>query len=195
MNNKFKYRLIIGLGNPGAQYALTYHNVGQLAIDYLMETAAETMTLVQKGKQKNFEYFKLANGDNLIFVKPLTFMNESGKAVAGCLKYFGAKPKEILVIHDDSDIKLGELKFSFGRGAAGHHGIESIIKNLKTNEFGRLRIGIRKTASSVKYQASRKKAGLPAEAYRAKAGEMVLRKIAPADNPILKKIIKESKIL
>lgn len=194
MENKFKYRLIIGLGNPGAQYALTYHNVGKLAIDCLMKTATETMTLAQKSKQNNFEYLKFTNGNNLIFAKTLTFMNESGKAVAACLKYFGIKPKETLVVHDDSDIKLGELKFSFGRGSGGHHGVESIINNLKTDEFWRLRIGIRPKASSVKRQASkRKKAGLPAEAYRAKAGEIVLKKITAADNLILEKIIKELK--
>ncbi|MFA5083808.1 MAG: aminoacyl-tRNA hydrolase [Candidatus Paceibacterota bacterium] len=204
MENKFKYRLIIGLGNPGAKYAPTYHNAGKLAIAYLMETAAETMTLVQKGKQKNFEYFKFADGGSLIFVQPLTFMNESGKAVAACLKYFGVKPKETLVIHDDSDIGLGESKLSFGRGAAGHHGIESIIDNLKTDKFWRLRIGIRKKG---KEGTKRKEAGLPAdfvgrrrlrrpkaEAYRTKAGEMVLRKISPADNLILKKVIKDLEI-
>lgn len=183
MNQKTKYHLIIGLGNPGAQYALTYHNVGKLAIDCLMRTATETMTLVQKDKQKNFEYFKFANGDKLIFAKPLTFMNESGKAVVACLKYFGAKPKETLVIHDDSDIKLGELKLSFGRGSGGHHGIESIINGLKTDEFWRLRIGIRPKASGVRRQASKRK----------KAGEMVLKKITPADNLILEKIVRELK--
>lgn len=180
MDKKNKYRLIVGLGNPAAQYAPTYHNVGHLAINFLMKTAAGTMTLIKKGKQKNFEYFKFINGDSLIFMKPLTFMNESGGAVAACLKYFRTKPEETLIIHDDSDIELGESKLSFGRGAGGHHGIESIINNLKTRNFWRLRIGIRK----------KEKKG----SKRRKAGEMVLRKITAADNLILEKVIKESKI-
>ncbi|MDP3052704.1 MAG: aminoacyl-tRNA hydrolase [bacterium] len=180
MDKKIKYRLIIGLGNPGGRYALTYHNAGQLAINFLMKTAAETMTFAKKGKQKNFEYFKFINGDNLIFVKPLTFMNESGGAVAACLKYFRIKPEETLIIHDDSDIELGESKLSFSRGAGGHHGIESIINNLKTKNFWRLRIGIRK-----KEKEGNKRKG---------AGEMVLKKITAADNLILEKIIKELKI-
>jgi len=189
MNNKFKYRLIIGLGNPGSRYDSTYHNAGQLTAERLMKMAAETMTLAQKGKQKNFEYFKFANGRGLIFIKPLTFMNESGEAAAESLKRFGVKPEETLVIHDDADIELGKSKLSFGRGSGGHHGIESIINGLKTKKFWRLRIGIRPKTSSVKRQAPKiKKAGLPAEAYRAKAGEMVLKKITPADKLVLERL-------
>ena len=209
---KIKSYFIIGLGNPGSQYASTYHNVGWLALDHLMETATQTMSLVQKGKQKNFEFFKFINDHNLIFIKPLTFMNESGKAVAASLKYFKIKPEEILVVHDDSDIELGKLKLSFGRGAAGHHGIESIIKILKTKNFSRLRIGIRRTQTDAdntqnyaeiprksalslrKSALKRKEAGLPAEAYRAKAGEMVLKKIGLPDKLILDGIFNELKI-
>lgn len=172
---KIKAYFIIGLGNPGSQYALTYHNVGWQALDYLMKAAGETMTFTQKGKQKDFEFFKFSNGKNLVFIKPLTFMNETGKAVSASLKYFKVKPEEILVIQDDSDIELGKLKLAFGRGAAGHHGIESIIKSLKTKNFSRLRIGIRKKETGVK---------------RKEAGEMVLKKISPSDKSILEELFK-----
>ena len=191
---KIKAYFIIGLGNPGSQYTLTYHNVGWLALDYLIKTAAETMTFVQKGKQKNFEFFKFINDHNLIFIKPLTFMNESGKAVLAAMKYFKIKPEEILVIHDDSDIELDKLKLSFGRGAAGHKGVQSIIDELKTSakggsvsggkNFSRLRIGIRPKASSVRRQASKRK----------EAGEMVLKKISPSDKLILDGLFNELKI-
>jgi PTH1 family peptidyl-tRNA hydrolase len=184
---KIKAYFIVGLGNPGSQYASTYHNVGWLVLDHLIKAATETMTLTQKGKQKNFEFFKFSNDKNLILVKPLTFMNESGKAVNESVKYFQVKLEEILVIHDDSDIELGKLKLSFGRGAAGHHGIESIIKSLKTKDFSRLRIGIRKKENNGR---KRKEAGLLAEAYRAKAGEMVLKKINPDDKLILEKLFR-----
>lgn len=177
---KIKAYFIIGLGNPGSQYALTYHNVGWLALDYLIKKATETMTLIQKGKQKNFDFFKFSNGKNLIFVKPLTFMNESGKAVNDSIKYFKAKAEEILVIHDDSDIELGKSKLSFGRGAAGHHGIESIIKSLKTKNFSRLRIGVRKKEND--------------RSKRKEAGEMVLKKISPSDKLILGELFKELEI-
>jgi PTH1 family peptidyl-tRNA hydrolase len=169
---KINPRLIIGLGNPGKKYQHTYHNVGFLFIDYLK----------QKGKDKNF-----------ILLKPKTFMNESGKAVAAALKHFGAKPEEILVIHDDSDIELGKSKLSFGRGAAGHKGVQSIIDELKTSaqggsasggkNFWRLRIGIRR----LKPKTYNLKPNL-------KAGEIVLTKITSTDKLILEKVFNELEI-
>ena len=162
---KIKPQLIIGLGNPGKQYEKTYHNAGFLFIQYLMDK-----------KPANSE-FRIQNSELL---KSDVYMNESGKFVAKILKKHGVKPKEILIVHDDSDIELGKYKISFGRGSAGHRGVESIIKLLGTKNFWRLRIGIRKT--------SRKKAGLPAEAYRAKAGELVLKKISKKDWEILEKV-------
>ena len=220
MQNKFKYRLIIALGNPGPEYATTYHNAGWLALDFLIQNLklkaenfpSETgRSLTEKFKKHDsFQYLKTKD---YIFIKPQTFMNESGKAVAAALKYFSAKDKssangkikfeEILIIHDDSDIELGKIKISFGQGAAGHHGVESIIKNLKTKNSGEPEsVSVRRRqASSVKRQT---KAGLPAdlsarasavaEAYRAKAGGFVLRKITPADKLILEQSFETSLI-
>lgn len=159
---KIKPRLIIGLGNPGEKYRLTYHNVGFLFIDYLK----------QKDEDKNF-----------ILLKSKVFMNKSGQAVLKAMRYFQVKPEEILVVHDDSDIELGKSKLSLGRGSAGHKGVQSIIDELKTKNFWRLRIGIGK-------------AGLPAEVRlrRTKAGEIVLKKITPADKLILEEVFNELKI-
>lgn len=165
---KINCRLIIGLGNPGKEYEKTYHNIGLSAVDFLK------IPEFQIPASKKFEYAKI-NGR--IFVKSLSFMNESGKTVVETVKYFSVKgekikPEEILVIHDDSDIELGKYKLSFGRASAGHLGVESIIKALKTKNFWRLRIGIRPKISSIKHQASSK---------RTKAGEFVLKKISPSD--------------
>ncbi len=165
---KINCRLIIGLGNPGKEYKKTYHNIGLSAIDFLK------ITKFQISASKKFEYAKI-NGR--IFVKPLSFMNESGKTVAETIKYFSAKSEkikteEILVVHDDSDIELGKYKLSFGRTSAGHLGVESIIKELKTKNFWRLRIGVRK------------KTGLSAKIQRTKAGEFVLKKISSPDMKI-----------
>lgn len=169
-------KLVVGLGNPGTEYEETYHNVGKLFIDYL--AGKET----HFKKTKHFEYTDLQLTDlqtyRLILVKPLNFMNQSGAAVAAAKKYFKAKPKDILIIHDDSDIPLGSFKLSFSRGSAGHQGAASIIKSLRTNKFYRLRVGTR----------SIKKRG-------AKAGDFVLKKISPADLALLYKAfakIKES---
>ena len=168
-------KLIIGLGNPGSEYKNTYHNVGQLLIDHLAGEKAN----FKKGS--SFEYFQLT--DLLTLVRPLTFMNQSGEAALNARKYFNSKPREILVVHDDSDLPLGSFKLSFGRGSAGHQGIESIIKSLKTNKFYRLRIGVRPP----------QKAGLPAvvRQRRAKAGELVLKKIPAGEKQILQNLFEK----
>ena len=145
-----KPRVIIGLGNSGKKYQQTYHNVGFLFVDYL------------KREKK---------AENFILIKPKTFMNESGKAVLRALQNYQVKPEEILVVHDDADIELGKFKLGFGRGAAGHHGVESIIKELGTKNFWRLRIGIRKSDQ--------------------KAGKIVLNKITPADKTVLEEIFRQ----
>ena len=101
-------------------------------------------------------------------------MTESGAAVQAALKFFNVRPEELLVIHDDGDIEIGSYKISFGRGAGGHHGAESIIQKLRTKKFWRLRIGIRQKVSSIKYQVS-----------RVKTSEFVLKKISHTDEKIL----------
>ncbi len=159
---KIKPRLIIGLGNPSKEYEKTYHNAGFLFIDFLAEKGFEKGNLFVFTKDKNF-----------VLIKPLVFMNESGRATSNAIKYFSStndkiRPEEVMIAHDDSDIALGDYKISFGKSSAGHRGVESIIKSLNTQNFGRLRIGIRKTGLFVKTQ-------------RAKAEEFVLKKISPKD--------------
>ncbi len=163
-----KPRLIVGLGNPGGEYDQTYHNVGFSFLGHLTDGLSPPRWQAVKGK--NFKYSEL---NNSILIKPLVFMNDSGKAVKAALKYFSTKtkikPQEILIIHDDSDIELGKYKLSFGRGSAGHRGVQSIIKALGSDQFWRLRIGIRKIN------------------LRKKAGDFVLKKISPVDRRVLEK--------
>lgn len=163
---KPSYKIIAGLGNPGKEYENTYHNVGFLAVDYFLNKVKKLSLKEIRGK--DFEY---AENGNAIFVKPMTFMNESGSPIKNSLRYFKAGPDELLVIHDDSDITIGEYKLSFERGSGGHKGIESIIKYLKTNKFWRIRIGIRPPT----------KAGIP----RKKASEFVLKNISPSHKRML----------
>ena len=112
--------LIVGLGNPGKKYEKTRHNVGTRAIDEL-----EVLGL-----------------KNVILVKPNTFMNESGKAVKPLIDKYKIKPGDLIVIHDDIDLPLEKIRIVRNRGSAGHKGVESIIKELKTENFIRFRIGI-----------------------------------------------------
>src|SRR3989338_2694162 len=145
--NSRKIKLVIGLGNPDSRYENTYHNVGFLFVD---------------GLRKSNELPKSQ------ILKSDAYMNLSGSFVARELKKRGLKPDELLVVHDDSDINLDKYKFSFGRGAAGHHGIESVIKALGTKNFWRLRLGIR--------QEARLRQGFGGQA-RARAAEFVLKNI------------------
>lgn len=161
-NQKPEFSVIIGLGNPGSHYQSTYHNVGLLAINLI---AQEKKDSIWK-QEKLFEYQKQ---EKFILVKPLAFMNESGKVVSSALKKFNVSAKNLLVIQDEADIKIGEYKLSINRNSAGHKGIESIIRHLKTKSFWRLRIGV---------SQAKKQTHTP-------ASKIILKKISPSD---LKKI-------
>lgn len=130
--------LIIGLGNTGEEYARTRHNTGFMVVDALAKREQAAWTLEKKLFS---EILNIRRGkDRIILAKPQTLMNGSGKAAGALVKQYA--PKHIVVAHDDIDIPLGNLKFSFGKRSAGHKGVESIIRTLKTKEFWRLRIGI-----------------------------------------------------
>ncbi len=156
--------IIIGLGNPGKEYAETYHNTGFLAVHAL--AAGASFSRIPK---KHFAYAK-RNG--FIFVQPLVFMNISGIAAKNALGYFKTSPDAMLVAHDDSDLAAGRWKLDFGRGAAGHRGVASIIEALGTKNFWRLRIGVRG-----------KNEKRPPR--RIKAGDFVLRKITSEDQNLI----------
>lgn len=142
--------IIVGLGNPGDKYKITRHNVGWLVIDELAKQRSGTW---EANKKFNAEICKF--GDMLL-VKPLTFMNNSGKTVQAVLSYYKLLPKTLgvvtkkasdltgilTVIHDDLDINLGIYKKSIDSRSAGHNGVQSIIDYLKTKKFNRIRIGI-----------------------------------------------------
>lgn len=168
-------KLIIGLGNPDKKYTLTYHNVGFLFIDYLEKNLMASQSLIT----------------NYQLLKSGVYMNDSGRFVAKELRKNGVKPEELLVIHDDSDIELGKFKVSFGRGSAGHKGVLSIINALKTRDFRRLRIGVRKARGGLAGRSSNE-ALLRQGLRRTQAGDFVLKKIAKADLIVLQEVFKEA---
>ncbi len=165
-------RIWVALGTPHPDYEATYHNVGRLALAYFMPETARFKT--EPGGR-----FEFAKSKERIYVRPLTYMNESGPAVAAALKYFKLKPADILIFQDDSDLGLGSFKISCGSGAAGHHGVESLIRSFKTKEFCRVRIGIRPADPAP-------------ELRRAKAGEFVLKKISAADKAKLQSVFRDT---
>jgi peptidyl-tRNA hydrolase, PTH1 family len=134
-----KIKLFVGLGNPGEQYVETRHNVGFWWIDFI----GQNHKLSLKNSKKYFGEFSKHNEDGeVFFLKPSTFMNDSGKSVQALAKFYKIEPEEILVIHDELDIQPGTAKLKLGGGHGGHNGLKSIQTCLGSNNFWRLRIGV-----------------------------------------------------
>ncbi len=128
--------LVVGLGNPGAQYVNTRHNVGFMAVDVLAGENASWKS------EKNALTARVdINGNRVIFVKPQTFMNNSGVAVAALMTFYKIPLENIVVVHDDMDIPVGDCREKIGGGSAGHNGIRSIDAHIG-REYRRIRIGI-----------------------------------------------------
>ncbi len=170
--------LIIGLGNPGIKYKKTRHNVGFMVLDELK-------------KKNNFPRFKLQkkfqaqvsegiiNSKKVILAKPQTFMNSSGKAVKSLTTYYKVPTTKLIVIHDDIDILLGEIKISQDKGTAGHKGVQSIIQELSTQNFTRVRVGIATDKEAeIKNQESKK--------------SFVLKKFSKQEKPLINQAIKKA---
>jgi len=135
----YKIKLFVGLGNPGEQYVETRHNVGFWWIDFI----GQNHKLSLKNSKKYFGEFSKHNEDGeVFFLKPSTFMNDSGKSVQALAKFYKIEPEEILVIHDELDIQPGTAKLKLGGGHGGHNGLKSIQTFLGSNNFWRLRIGV-----------------------------------------------------
>jgi len=135
--------LLVGLGNPGPQYASTRHNVGFMAVDAFCtpKTAAERVVSFQPRFEGQFA--ELSRGAEHVFVlKPETFMNASGRSVRAAASYLGVGPASVLVVHDELDIPFGELRLKSGGGDGGHRGLRSISGELADPSYARLRIGI-----------------------------------------------------
>lgn len=133
--------LIVGLGNPGEEYEQTRHNAGFMVIDRLLEDFPAGR-FEKRHTAESFVYAGNFRGKPLNLQKPLTFMNLSGKAVAPVARKLGLRPEEILVIHDDLDLPVGKIRLKSGGSDGGHNGIKSIIAELGSPAFKRLRIGI-----------------------------------------------------
>ena len=133
-------KLIVGLGNPGDKYFETKHNVGFMLVDQMAKSLNLTFShdkIFQADIASTF-----LNGEKVYFVKPTTFMNESGKAVHALLTYYGLDIEDLLVIYDDLDMEVGKIRLRAKGSAGGHNGIKSIISHLGTNVFPRIKVGV-----------------------------------------------------
>jgi PTH1 family peptidyl-tRNA hydrolase len=145
--------LIIALGNPGKEYKRTRHNAGWLFVDDFYKNFKNEFDLGEWVENKKFNAmicegrapFDRAQGDKkIILAKPLTFMNESGRTVSAILNFYKGESTTLIVVHDDIDLAFGTFKMQQNISSAGHHGVESIIAAMGSQDFWRLRLGIKK---------------------------------------------------
>lgn len=175
------HKLIIGLGNPDPVLEETYHNVGALAVQWLAEHATQHTASASDahGNAPAFRAYKdlftYATIGAQTFVRPLVYMNESGRAVKEAMRVLKVSAEAIVILHDDSDIAIGDFKRAMRGRSAGHRGIQSIIDHLKTQDFARIRIGIREKD----------------ELRRKKAGDFVLSPITAKDKKILQSVFEK----
>lgn len=170
--------LIVGLGNPGKEYELTRHNTGWLALDAIIKDE-------DWDEDKKLGAFVLPmkfDKHEVTLIKPATFMNNSGGPVKKASDKYKVKPENVIVIHDELDIGLGDKKLSFNRGPGGHRGLISIVKHLKTEKFVRIRIGISPKTPSGKIKKPKGEKAVIA---------CILGKFKPKEMEVLKKVFKE----
>jgi len=204
--DKIKIKLIVGLGNPEKKYENTRHNTGFLFVDKVVEKFNAAEFTYNKKLKAEISEFKIENFPaerdpasreklKILLAKPQTFINKSGDAVLALSKFYPPtedlpkgdkiKPENILIVHDDIDILWSNFKFSFGRSSAGHKGVESIIKALKTKNFWRLRIGIQPAFAKAT-------AGKPTLKKHVSADKIILKKFTPAELKTLNQTIKRA---
>ena len=138
-------KLIIGLGNPGAEYERTRHNVGFRVLDKL---AAKLGWTWNERRARAVLASGTISGEKVILAKPITFMNLSGESVGELARWYKVSPQDILVVYDELDLPPGKLRLRPSGSAAGHNGLDNIIRHLRTNAFPRLRVGIGRSSNN-----------------------------------------------
>lgn len=135
------HTLIAGLGNPGPKYEKTRHNFGFMAVDALLD--AGSVRQLSMGKDADLYNLRLPGIDGeLLVIKPMIFMNLSGRAIAHALNYYKLSVEDLVVVHDELDLPLGRMRMKKGGGLAGHNGLKSIVAETGSQDFVRLRLGI-----------------------------------------------------
>jgi len=142
-----RMKLIVGLGNPGREYELTRHNIGFMAID---ELAKRWNISLNEQKFKGVFGAGFVNGEKVILLKPLTYMNLSGESIRPLMDYYKIDVEDFVVLFDDLDIPVGKLRLRMKGSAGGHNGVKSTISHLGTQEFQRIRMGIDRPKNGMK---------------------------------------------
>jgi len=165
--------LIAGLGNPGPRYEATRHNVGFRVVDRWVDCRESSIWRAKFDAE--YCTINCTNGERVMVLKPMTFMNRSGFSVRAALSFFKLEPSDLLVVHDELDLPFGEYRLKKGGGDAGHNGIGSIIEQLGTDAFARLRFGI----------------GRPPAEFHGSTADFVLEGFPLADHPQLHELIED----
>ena len=134
-------KLIVGLGNKGKEYDNTRHNIGFMALDRILE---EYNLVLNKEKFNGLYIDTVINGEKIIFLKPLKYMNLSGEVIKKYIDFFKIEISDILIISDDMDLDIGRYKLRYKGSSGGHNGLKNIEQNIGTNVYKRLKIGISK---------------------------------------------------
>lgn len=179
-NSAIAPQLIVGLGNPGAKYARTRHNIGFDAVDALGQRWGISLAEHKKFKGEFGEgLVPRLSADKLRLLKPQTFMNLSGQSIRALVDWYKLPPQAVLLVYDDMDLPMGRLRLRLSGSAGGHNGVKSAIAHLGTQDFPRLRIGI----------------GAPRQASDSGGGDRdqtvshVLGKFAPAEQRIMDEVL------
>ena len=130
--------LVVGLGNPGREYAGNRHNLGYMVVDELARRHDGSFRSKFSGRLAEVRI----GGERVALLKPETYMNDSGTSVGPAARFFKLEPGEVLVVHDEGDFDLGRLQARLGGGLAGHNGLRSIAQHLRTQDFLRVRVGV-----------------------------------------------------
>ena len=180
--------LVVGLGNPSAEYEKTPHNAGFWTAQEFLE---ENGGVWEHSRKIEGKTSKLLFPDaELFFLLPFTFMNKSGTAVQKALHFWKIEKENLIVLHDDSDIGLGRIKIVFGQNSGGHKGVENIIKTIGTNKFTRVKMGIRPE----RLQKSGQKPRIKAEKFVLKPfSDKEIQKLAKAGSEALQFVLEEGR--
>lgn len=169
--------IVVGLGNPGARYEDTRHNIGFHAIDLIAERWGRPVFREKfRGRYAAVDLPAAAGKERTILLKPETFMNLSGESVQPALVFFKERPESLVVVHDELDLPLGRLQLKFGGGSGGHNGLKSVTERLGTPNYLRLRLGI----------------GRPRPDFRGDIADFVLQAFAPDEVPTSRELVQRA---
>lgn len=175
-------KLIIGLGNPGSEYFNTRHNFGFLTLNYFQDSIPGFSAWQASEQFKALISEGQINDQKILLVKPQTFMNNSGQAIKLIADFYKIDAADLLVLHDDIDLPLGEIRLSQNASAGGHKGVVSIIQTLGTQDFARLRLGIKPQTQT-----------FLARIFKTTAEKFVLRKFGETEKEFVQRATQQAK--